>query len=311
MNLPDFPKVSDDLLGDIASRHGASAVSPISSVGIFNAVYLLGDDLILRIPRDHPNFIAAAYREATAVPVARAAGVRTPDLVTFDDSRDLLPVPYLVYERVHGATLGTLDLEPSNTCTVWRALGRDLAQLHSGVPADGPIVGQQGEILEDPRTLPEELAESGHFSTVEARWLRRWLDDLAPMVLAPMPERFLHGDVQATNVMVRSGSLEYLALIDWGASGWGDPAWDFAGFPLRAVPWVMEGYREVAPTDDETFEARILWRHLQLSLWLLGREPQPGRSWAERPVGMLLEVLRFFLENPGERWKAIAPPAGG
>jgi Ser/Thr protein kinase RdoA (MazF antagonist) len=134
------------------------------------------------------------------------------------------------------------------------------------------------------------------------------LEVLAPAALAQVPERFLHGDVQATNVMVRPASREYLALIDWGGAGWGDPAHDLAGFPLRAVPWVLAGYREVAPKADKTMEARLLWRHLQLALFLLQRPPQPGRSWAERPVAMLLEILRFFLGDLGERWRGLAPP---
>jgi hypothetical protein len=66
---------------------------------------------------------------------------------------------------------------------------------------------------------------------------------------------------------------------------------------------MLEGYQEVAPLpEDETAEARILWRHLRVSLYLLGRPPQQGLSWAERPVAMLLEIMRFFLGSPGRSW---------
>src|SRR5438067_1611974 len=83
----------------------------------------------------------------------------------------------------------------------------------------------------------------------------------------------------------------------WGSSGWGDPAWDFAGVPLRAVPLLLQGYRTAAALDGEaTAEARILWRHLQLALLVLRRGPLPGRSWAERPLAMLLEIMRFMIE---------------
>jgi hypothetical protein len=108
--------------------------------------------------------------------------------------------------------------------------------------------------------------------------------------------------------MVGAGNLEYLAVLDWGGSGWGDPAWDFAGVPLRVVPSMLEGYREVAPPGgDERIEARILWRHLQLGLYLLRRDPQPGRSWAERPLGMLVDVMRFLLDDPGREWSRWTP----
>jgi hypothetical protein len=159
--------------------------------------------------------------------------------VAFDDARDLLPVPYLVYERVRGETLGGLDLDPERAPDVWRELGRDLARLYVGVAAEGPVAALRTEPLDDPRPWVEELVTAGQFTVIEARWLTRWLDRLAPLAIAPVPDRFLHGDVQATNVMVQPGSLSYLALIDWGAAGWGDPAQDIAAFPLRAVPMVL------------------------------------------------------------------------
>ena len=308
MKLPKLPPVSAEILRAIIEQHGLEAqrFSRLPEAGIFNAIYLLGDDYVLRVPRAHPAFVAAARKESIAVPLARQAGVRTPPIVAFDDSLELLPVPYSIYERVRGETLGLLDLEPTDTPEVWKELGRDLACLHLGVDENGPAGGLEPEPLPDPRPLPEELASTGHFTSMEARWLSAWLDRLAPAVLAPVEKRFRHGDIQTTNVMVRAGALDYLALIDWGACGWGDPAEDFAGVPLRAVPSMLTGYRELAllPEDDMA-EARILWRHLQISLYLLGRPVQPELSWAERPMGMFIEVMRFFLDPPEERWRDL------
>jgi aminoglycoside phosphotransferase (APT) family kinase protein len=308
LQLPDFPQVSAEALRTIAERHGldAKGFSRLRNVGIFNTIYLLGSEYVLRVPRNAPPFVDALRKESIAVPAARATGVRTPALVAFDDSLELLPVPYAVYERVHGETLGLLDLEPTDTPGVWREVGRDLARLHEGVSKDGPVAELELEPLPDPRSLPDELASAGYFTSMEARWLSAWLDELAPAILAPVEKRFRHGDIQTTNVMVRPGSLDYLALIDWGACGWGDPAHDFAGIPLRAVPSMLAGYRELALLpEDEMVEARIVWRHLQISLYLLSRPPQPGLSWAERPTGMFMELMRFFLDPPEERWSVL------
>jgi Ser/Thr protein kinase RdoA (MazF antagonist) len=162
--------------------------------------------------------------------------------------------------------------------------------------------------MPDPRALVDELAAGGWFTSVEARWLGGWLERLAPAAGTPDRERFLHLDVQATNVMVRPEPLAYVAILDWGCSGWGDPAWDLFGMPLRAVPSILEGHREVAPLDgDDTAEARILWRHLQYSLYGLPRGATPGLSWGEHPLAWLLEVLRFFLGTPPPRWRELAP----
>jgi hypothetical protein len=68
----------------------------------------------------------------------------------------------------------------------------------------------------------------------------------------------------------------------------------------------------VAPLDgDERAEARILYYHLWLAFYHLTRPPQPQLSWAERPVSMLLEIMRFFLESPGARWTSLAPTPHG
>jgi aminoglycoside phosphotransferase (APT) family kinase protein len=123
-----------------------------------------------------------------------------------------------------------------------------------------------------------------------------------------LARRFLHGDTQATNILVRPGSCEYLALIDWGGCGWGDPALDCSGMPLDAVPAVLAGYREVvALPEDATAEARILRYHLHFALVILRNAPQPRRSWGERPLGYLLAIIRFLLAAPEEPWAALRP----
>lgn len=312
MKLPDPTAVSSDIVAAIATRHALDArtIIPLPQVGIINTVYLLGDDLVLRVPRAHPAHVALMYREAVAAPAARAVGVRTPRLVVFDDSLTLLPVPYTIYERVHGETLGLLDLDPATTPEAWRELGHDLAVLHAEVSADGPCgsLAVDEEVL-DPRALAEARASEGWFTTLEARWLVTWLDRLAPAMTAAVPHRFVHRDVQATNVMVRTrDEPRYLALLDWGEARWGDPASDFGALPLRAVSYALEGHRAVAPLDgDETAEARILWCHLTWALYVLPRGATPGLSWAECPLAVLLETLRFCLDQPGGRWRGVMP----
>jgi aminoglycoside phosphotransferase (APT) family kinase protein len=311
MKLPDHVPLSDATLHEIAVRHGlrVATVARPPQVGIINAIYLLGDDYVLRVPRDHPGHLAQLRNELLAIPAARAAGVRTPRLLAADDSCDLLPVPYAIVERVHGATLGLLDRDPGDTTAAWHELGRDLARLHTGVARTGPV-GQlrTAETLPDPRLAAEERARDGWITGLEARWLAAWLDRLAPAALTPTPARFLHLDVQATNIIADPDTLAYRAILDWGCAGWGDPAWDCFGLPLRAIPHLLAGHRTIASFDaDDTAEARILWRHLQFSLHVLPRGATPGLAWGEHPFAWLLEVMRFFLDRPGGIWRDLAP----
>jgi aminoglycoside phosphotransferase (APT) family kinase protein len=291
--------------GGLQAWISTDQITPLRDIGITNKMYRFGDHLMLRVPRNHPYLFDLLRKEARVVPAARAVGVHTPAIVAFDDSCTVLPAPYSLYERVAGETLGLLDLEPEATPEVWRALGRDLALLHTQITLEALPPEELGH-CDDLRANLEQLASAGHFTLMEARWFERLLDRLAPYALAALPPRFLHGDTQSTNLMVRPDTLEYQAVLDWGGCGWGDPAWDFVGIPLRAVPFMLEGHRQIAPLDaDETTEARILWRQFQIALWSFSREPQPEHSWGERPAAMLIEIMRFLLESPDPRWKAL------
>ena len=303
MSLPDFPAVTEQALQTIAERHGVSRVERLPTLGMFNAIYALGDDLILRIPRNAPWPFSKAHKEAAVVPVAREAGVKTPAIVTFDDTRDLIPAPYTVYERVRGDTLELLYLEPRRTPEVWRELGRDFARLHAVTRQEGVLAEVEVAQHPDPRTLVDDLTEQGAFTLLEARWFSGWLEHLAPAVQNVTEQRLLHGDSQAMNVMV-DDKRRYLALSTGARRRWDDPAAKLANVPFHAVPLMLAGYREVALFEqDDTAEARILWRNLGSALDNLRRPPPPGWSWAERPLTMVLQLLRFLAETNDPRWR--------
>lgn len=302
-----FPELAPATLAALARHHGLGDVpcARLPQIGVINAIYALGDDHILRVPRDHPGTLAQFRNEIIAAPHARAARVRTPRLIAHGEADDLLPFPYTLYERVHGRTLGLLEWEPEECTSIWRELGHDLALLHATPPLEGLRQGGPGE---DPRALAAARAADGWFTDLEVRWLTRWLDRLAPALAIPIDPVLVHADVQTTNIMVAEGAWEYRAILDWGGARLGDPAWDFFGLPLRAVPFMLEGHRAVAPLpDDDGAEARILWRHLRIALATLPRGAAPGMSWGERPFAWFLEVFRFFAGDPGPRWRELRP----
>src|SRR5688572_13851756 len=115
INLPPHTPISEATLRAIADHHRVPGVegpsNPLAQTGMINAVYAFGPNLVLRVPRNHPGHVAQLQRERAAVPAARAAGVRTPTLVAFDDSREILPVPYAIYERVAGTPFELLGLD--------------------------------------------------------------------------------------------------------------------------------------------------------------------------------------------------------
>jgi hygromycin-B 7''-O-kinase len=308
------PTLSLETARAIAARHGLRADAPrLLRVGASVTVYLLGDGHVLRALRRVADDPATARTEVVAVRAAREAGVRAPRLVAFDEARDLLPVPYALYERVDGEALEALRLPPEATPRVWRDLGRDLALLHTRVRVDGPA-GRLAALstAPDPRPWLEDVAAEGYITPREARWLLGWLDRLVPIARASVREQFCHGDVNASNVMVKAGATgapDYLALLDWDAAGWSDPAWDFSGVPLQAALLMLAGHRQVAPLPgDETAEARILWSRLQLGLFGLRQEGAGQRSRAISIGRRLVDGTRYFVEAAGLRELGPAEP---
>ena len=277
--MPDFPDLAADILAAIAARHGLGRrrFTRLASTGIVNTIYAVGDDLVLRVPARTEEGLSDTLTESVAVPVAVHAGVRTPALVVFDESYELLDVPYAIYERVHGVSLGQLAPSPAVMERVYRETGRDLARLHErAVDCPDPLARLDTPQPSDARAVLEGLIAAGRVEAAHARSIARWLDRLEPLQQAPESRKLLHDDAHPYNIMVRPETGEYLALIDWGDAGWGDPVLEFCSVPLEAMPAMLAGYREIAPLPaDATAEARIVWQVAGYALERLAQPPDP------------------------------------
>ncbi len=264
-------------------------------MGIVHSIYALGEAFVLRVPKLHPDALADAYTGSVAAPAAFRAGVSTPRLVVFDESVDIVPVPFSIFERIHAEPLsGLLGADPQKHWPIWHEVGRQLAILHANVNA---VPDPHGRLdphsrLQDPEPLLTDLERNGYLGNEAAPWARDALSRLRPAV--PPPDtfrRFIHGDATATNVLVRDDTFH--SIIDWDDAGWGDPAMDLVSLPLRVIDAALAGYRSVMPLDgDETAEQRILWDKLIGALARLRLPPTPPASPAwPTPSGRLFDLL--------------------
>jgi hygromycin-B 7''-O-kinase len=277
----------NEVVPAIAARHGV----PVERVrvvpaGVANHVYLLGDDLVLRIPRS-PRYAADLVKEASVIQIARQAGIRTPAVVTFDPE-----LPYLVIERVRGVEAGSMPVPDPR---VYEQVGGELSKLHRLTPAlpDLPVDGTPM----DPWALVAELLVDGRLDKDTAGWLSEWFDRLAPLIpIAPL-RVLIHGDISPQNLLMSEGLLT--GIVDWGDAMLADPAVDFAKLPLTLVPAALTGY------DGVNMEPRVLWHHL---VWALARLRDPAgppgsRHWTAPPASRLLGLLRFFTTTP--YWRGL------
>lgn len=292
-----MPPHPEPQLAAVARQHGVDPAQ-VQEVrgGVANRAFTLGDSLFLRTSR--PGYEADLHKESLVAPAARALGVLTPEIISYDPTRTVLDTPYLITRRIHGT-------EPTATP---KNLAHQLATLHQ---RHQPLAGQSCRLdglpeegWGDPWGTVEELAERGYVDAGSASWLSGWFTRLAEQIDGGEPKVLIHGDVAAHNLLVGPAN-DLRALIDWGDAAWAPPAMDFAKLPLTEVASLLPDYLAHAdsPTTEHELAAAILWFHLSWALSKVAAAPWPGqRHWTAPTTSRLLNVLRFFTTTPPAPW---------
>ncbi|MEU5915718.1 aminoglycoside phosphotransferase family protein [Streptomyces sp. NPDC047141] len=228
------------------------AVRAVASAGTDNAMFRLGDDLVVRLPRvpDAAHDVEKEQRWLpllaphlpldVPVPVGRAGGGAD------------FPLPWSVYRWLDGADAHAVPLaDLAHTAVELGRFGAALRAVDSaGGPASsrgGPVTawedGALGPALRD-LDVDAELAAAAWESVLR---LPRW----------DGPPVWVHGDLLPGNLLGRDGRLG--AVIDFGALGTGDPACDTMPAWTLLTPGTRPLFREAAEVDDATWARGRGW----------------------------------------------------
>ncbi len=241
------------LLAAQLPQWAALPLAPVASSGTDNALYRLGDDLVVRLPRiagavgqiakEHRWLPRLAPQLPLAIPVPLAQG--TP--------AEGYPLPWSVYRWLAGeeATLARIP-DPRVLAT---ELAVFIAALQRIDPTDGPPSSRGGPLAARDTTVRSALAAlDGLIDTGAA--LAAWETALGVPVWSGPPV-WSHGDLQAGNLLLAGGRLS--AVIDFGCLGVGDPAcelivaWNLLPPDARAV------FRVALVVDDATWARGRGW----------------------------------------------------
>lgn len=286
----------------IADKHGLRGdPEPRPDLGMINEVWFIGDVVLRYAPS--PDAVRDARIEAEMVPKAVRVGVRTPELLHFQDEDER---GYTLFRRVAGVTLGSLPSEYPRYERCFRQMGRELAKLHAI-----KLSGDQPELMSKPKLYDSYrqarlCREEKVLTDEEVDWMEAWLRRLEALA-QDRRTTLVHNDVHAWNVLVDPDLGELTAFLDWGNGGYGHPAFDFAGMPLQAMPEMLAGYVEEGGVADDRFMAALLWQGANVGLWEARKmksfklyKPEE-RGWWRWPAGGVGE-LKAFLESAGESW---------
>ena len=188
--------------------------------GTDNAIWRLGDDLVVRLPRMH-GATGQVEREATWLPrLAPHLPVAVPEPVAIGEPSDAYPYRWAVHRWIpgEGAALDRID----DPVTFAVDLAHAVRKLQA-VPTDGaPSARNRARPLHEYDESTRRAIDRASHLIDAAAAVAVWEEALA----APRhegPPVWVQGDLEG-NCLVRDGRL--CGIVDWGTACIGDPAVD-------------------------------------------------------------------------------------
>jgi aminoglycoside phosphotransferase (APT) family kinase protein len=203
----------------------ALPVAPLQSSGTDNALYRLGDDKVVRLPRIQAATGQVDKENRWLPMLAPFVTLSIPVPLGKGSPGEGFPWSWSVYRWIEGETATIARIANLKQAAVETA--QFIAALHGIDPAGGPPPGHHNAFRGAPlasrdaatRTAIACLCGTLNEVAMTAAW------DAA--VDAPVwygPPVWIHGDLQPGNLLIQSGRLH--AVIDFGCLGIGDPACD-------------------------------------------------------------------------------------
>lgn len=273
------------LLSDQFPQWAELSIERVESSGTDNAMYRVGSDLAVRLPRIPRTADYLRREQHWPTVLAPQLPVEVPVPVAVGEPGDDFPLPWTVLRWIPGRNpvVGRLD-DPE-------ALALDLAEFIQALrridPAGGPQQ-QRGVPLSTPSrdSLTREAISQLHDDIDADRALAYW--ERAIELPEPAGVFWSHGDLSPGNVLVRDGRLS--AVIDIGGAGVGDPTVDLIVAWNLLPPNAREVLRTALDVADDTWERGRAWA-MSIALIQLPyyRDTNPALAANSRHV--LAEVL--------------------
>ena len=283
------------LLADQFPHWADLPVTPVPSSGTENAIYRLGEEMVVRLPYRSERDEQIEKLDHWLPRLAPRLPLSIPEPLARGAPTEEFPAAWAIVRWLEGeeAKLERLA-DPIEAAGTLAAFVRALIEIDAtGGPAPGTHNFLRGVPLaaRDDMTCRSIRASEGLVDTQAV--MRAWKHDLAAPVRDGAPT-WLHGDLAPDNLLVADGRLA--AVIDWGGLGVGDPAtellpaWNLFRGPSR------EAYREALGFDDATW-ARGRGLALSTSIVALPYYDDTLPVRANRARAVIREVLADLAQD--------------
>jgi len=253
---------SDEALVErlIAAQFPQWAGLPIErfdSSGTANAIYRLGDDMVVRLPL-RPGDRGQLEKEHRWLPLlAPHLPLELPLPLAAGEPAEGFPERWCVHRWLHGeaATTGNLDMTQAA-----QALAGFIIALRGIDATDGPPPGRHNSrrgvpLVDRDREVRKAIDASAGLVDTEAV-TRAWEAALNAAEWEG-PPAWIHGDLMRGNLLVRDGQL--VGVIDFGCLGVGDPACDLMAAWHVLTPAGRDVFRDALDADDASWERGRGW----------------------------------------------------
>jgi aminoglycoside phosphotransferase (APT) family kinase protein len=252
---PGAHPIDDDLVRRlIAGQFPQWAGLPVRrypSGGTVNAMYLLGDSMVARLPLVEGGAMDVALEQQWLPRLASWLPATIPEVIGAGDPAEGYPWPWAVYRWLAGenpepGALGKPVLLAEDLALFVAAMRAvtlpGAPQAHRGGPL-ASLDASTRAAIEALRYIPEEGVDCDAVTAV-------WEDALRTPAWDGKPV-WLHADLMPGNLLVDGGRLA--SVIDFGCTGTGDPACDlFPAWNLLPTD-AREVFRATLGVDDATW----------------------------------------------------------
>ena len=256
----------------LAAQHPDLATLPVAPLasGWDNAVFRLGDELTVRLPRRQIGADVIATEQRWLPELALRLPLPTPRPLRVGMPTAEYPWRWSICPWLPGNTAATSP--PANLTDAARALGAFVAALHTPAPTDAPFNPYRSvPLCARAQRLQQRVAQLTTAIDVDA--VQQLWQALSSRPVWSHSPTWMHGDLHAMNVLVHEGRIS--AVIDFGDLAAGEPA------PDLAVAWML-----FAPAERAVFRAAS--GAIDTDTWAR------GRGWA---LVFALEYLANSADN--------------
>ncbi|MFJ5263151.1 aminoglycoside phosphotransferase family protein [Streptomyces sp. NPDC088387] len=265
-------------------RWAGLPVTRLVSSGTENAMFRLGPELVVRLPR-HPRAVDAIDHELTWLdrlgpaldtPVPRPVGRGGPGAG--------FGWPWGVYGWLEGRNPMAGAVE--DPAALAAGLADFVTALRRVDAVDGPPSSRGGPL--SGRDGPTRAALARLSDRMDTTELTRMWEEALRVPGRTGPPVWAHGDLSPGNVLVRDGRLG--AVLDFGVAGVGDPAVDLVVAWNLLPASVRDGFREAVGAGDEEWARARGWA-LSISLIQLPYYWDTNPALAENSRHVIAEIL--------------------